>query len=95
MASVNHGVQQENIKIISHQPHGTKNKHCIKLQKILENTFGLQSDPAGKVINLNNKYLTKETFKLLKKNLNFLPIPKFIKRSILNKKWGIFIQTSN
>ena len=50
----------------------TNHENFVKLRTTIDNTTGLQSDPAGaeQVINSSKKRFAKETFKLLNKNLN-------------------------
>ena len=63
--------------------------------RIIENTTGLKSHPAGKVIKFIKKRLTRETFKLLKKNLNLLQLKQISTKSRLNNNWYIFTDISN
>ena len=56
-----------------HKLHQTNHDNFIKLRKTLEDTIRFQSDPTGQVINLSTKRFYKDTYKLLNKNLNFVP----------------------
>ena len=69
----------------SHQLHRTNHENFVKLRRTIENTSELQFDPAGQVINLSKKRITKRTFKLLNKNLNFVPIQTNFSKTTLNK----------
>ena len=63
-----------------HKRHRQNHDNYIKLRKTLEDTIRFQSDPAGQVINLITKKFCKDTFKLLNKNLNFVPTRKTINK---------------
>ena len=65
-----HGTDQR------HKIHQTNHDNFIKLRKTLKDTIRFQSDSAGHVINLSTKRFCKDTFKLLNKNLNFVPTQK-------------------
>ena len=54
----------------------SNHENIKKLWRTVENTTRYQSDPIGHVINLSKNTLTKGTFQLLNKNLNFIPTPK-------------------
>ena len=69
-----------------HQLHRTNHENFVKLRRTIENTTGLQSDPAGQVINLSKKRFPKETFKLLNKNLNFGLTQTNFSKTTLNKE---------
>ena len=76
-----------------HKLHRTNHDNFIKLQKTLEDTTRFQYDPAGQVINLSTKRFCKDTFKLLKKNLNFVPTQKNINKDTIKKQFeGFFRQ---
>ena len=53
----------------------------IKTCGTIEISNGLQSDPAGNIINLSNKNFTKDVNKLLHKNFN---LSQLLKNSIEN-----------
>ena len=69
-----------------HQLHRINHGNFVKLRRTIENTTGFQSDPSGKVINLSKERFTKETFKLLNKNLNFIPTQTNFSKTTLNKE---------
>ena len=78
-ASVSHGGQQENVELI------TVINFIEQNMKTLSN-YGEQSNPSGQEINLSKKRLTKETFKLLNKNLNFVATQTNFNKNTLNKE---------
>ena len=51
---------------------------------------GLQSDPVGNVINLSNKHFTKDVYKILNKNLNFVSTIKDFNKKLLDGKVNDF-----
>ena len=54
----------------------------------LKGTIRFQSDPAEQTINLNPKTFCKDSFKLLNKNLNFVPTQKpTINKDTRNKQF--------
>ena len=59
---------------------------------MLEDTFRFQSDAAGQVVNLSTKTFCKETFKILNKNLNFVPTQKTINKNTINKQLEDFFR---
>ena len=67
-------------------------KILYKRKRTVEDTTGHQFDPIGNVINLSNKTFTKETFKLLNKNLNFIPTPSIFNKNPLNKELDDFFR---
>ena len=73
-----------------HHLHRAKHENFVKLRRTIENTTGLQSDLAGQVINSSEKWFTKETFKLLKKNLNFVPTQTNFNKTTFSKELGDF-----
>ena len=62
----------------------------IKLQRAIKNTIRLQSDPAGQIINLTQKIFSRETFKFLNKNLNFVPTQNKINKKELHNQLDKF-----
>ena len=78
-----------------HQLDRTNHENFVKLWRAIENTTGLQSDLAGQVINLNKKRFRKETFKLLNKNLNFVPTQTDFGKTTLDKDLKIFTDVLN
>ena len=75
-----------------HKLNLTNHDNFIKLRKTLEDTIRFQSDPAGQVINLSTKIFCKDTFKLLKNNLNFVPTQKTINKDTINKQFEDFFR---
>ena len=75
-----------------HKLHRKHHGNFIKLRKTLEDTIGFQSDPAGQVINLSAKRFCKYTFKLLNKNLHFVPTQKTINKDTINKQFEDFFR---
>lgn len=57
----------------------------MKIWETIENSTGLQFDPTGNVINLSNKRFTKNVYKVLNKNLNFVPTIKKLNKNLLVK----------
>ena len=53
----------------------------------LKDTIRFQSDPADQTINLNPKTFCKDNFKLLNKNLNFVPTQKAINKDTISKQF--------
>ena len=62
----------------------------MKLWRATKSTSGLQSDPRGQVINLSKNRFTKETFKLLNKNLNSVTTQTNFNKTTLNKEMEDF-----
>ena len=55
--------------------------NIIEIRRTIENSTGIQCDPASNIINLSNKNLTKDGYKLLNKNFNsVLTIKKVFKK---------------
>ena len=78
-----------------HERQRKKHENFVKLQRTIENITGLQFDPAGQVINLNKKQFTKENFKLLNINFNFVPTQTNFNKTLLTKNWKSFTDASN
>ena len=55
---------------------GRKHENFIQLWRTTEDATRLQFDPAGNVINLRTKKFSRSVFKLLSKNLSFVPMQK-------------------
>ena len=53
----------------------------MQLQRTIEDTTGLQFDPEGNAINLSTKSFNRDVFKLLNKNLNFVPMQKYFNKT--------------
>ena len=51
-------------------------KTLANLRKTIEKSIRHQSDPNGNIINLTKHSFTKAEYKLLSKNLNFIPTPE-------------------
>ena len=75
-----------------HKLHRTNHDNFIKLWKTLEDTIRFQSYPAGQVINLTTKKFCKDTFKLLNKNLIFVPTQKTISKDTKKKQFEDFFR---
>ena len=60
----------------SNQLRRTNHANFKKLWRTVEDSVGLQSDPAGHVTNLSNKSFTKDEYNLLNKDLKFIPAQK-------------------
>ena len=58
---------------------------------MLEDTIRFPYDPAGQVINVSTKRFYKDTFKLLNKNLNFVPAQKNYQQRYNNKQFEDFL----
>ena len=56
----------------------------------MKGSIGLQSDPAGHIKNLSNKSFTKGVYKLLNKNLNFVPTQKSFNKKLFDKEINDF-----
>ena len=48
----------------------------MKLQQTITNTLRYKSDPSGNIVNLSKQSGFFDTYKLLNKNLNFIPTSK-------------------
>ena len=53
---------------------------------MIEKPNGLQSDPADSVINFSNKHFTKNVYRLLNKNLDFVPTIKKFNEQLLDEE---------
>ena len=62
---------------------GRNYENFIQLQSKIQDTNGLQFDPAGNVINLISKTFNRDVFKLSNKNLNFVLMQKYFKKKKL------------
>ena len=81
MASVLNRVQQENINLFhSNQVRRKNHANFNKLRRTIEDSIGLQSDPAGHVKKLSNKSFTKDVHKLLNKLKKLLKTHKNFKK---------------
>ena len=61
-----------------------------RIQKTIRKTTTYRTDPLGYVINLTNKYFTYNDFKLLNKNLNFVPNPGIYNKHVFEKDKNTF-----
>ena len=52
------------------------NANTSKLQRPITNVLSYKSDPSGNVVNLSKHSFSFDTYKLLNKNLNFIPTSK-------------------
>ena len=75
-----------------HKFYRTNHANTEELWRTVEDTTGHQFDPIGNVINLSSKTFIKETFQLLNKNLNFIPIPSIFNKNQLNKELDDFFR---
>lgn len=73
--------------------HRRDNENIKKPWRTIENTIRFQSDPTGKVVNLSKKSFSRETFRLLNKNLHFVSAPKVYDNCRLNEEMQIFYRT--
>ena len=83
------GLQQRGPKTIQHQNrsnefHSTNNGNFRKLQRTIKTKLKQRHDPHGCVINLSKHPFSKDTYKLLNKNLSFIPNPGIYSKSKLN-----------
>ena len=61
--------------------HRTNNGNISKLWRKVEKSTKFQSDPIGNVMNLSKYKFSKATYRLLNKNLNFVPTQKKYNRN--------------
>ena len=54
----------------------TDNGNAIGIQRVIKSKTRFKSDPSGHVINLSKYSFSLDAFKLLNKNLNFVPTLK-------------------
>ena len=81
--------QQENIDLIN-QIRRTNYGNFVKIRRTIENSTRFQSDPAGNVINLSDKYFTKDVHRLRNINLNFVPTIKKYNKELLDEEINDF-----
>ena len=62
------------------------------LRKTIEKSIKHQSDPNGNIINLTKLSFTKAEYKLLSKNLNFIPTPKVYNKNELDTDLNDFFR---
>ena len=65
------------------------------LRKTIEKSIKYQSDPNGNIINLTKHSFTKTEYKLLNKNLNFIPTPKAHNKNELDADLNDFLRRIN
>ena len=66
------------------------NENFNRIQKLFRRTTTHKADPFGNVINLSNKSFTYNDFKLLNKNLNFIPNPGRYNKHTIEKDTTAF-----
>ena len=78
---------RKHLLIQSNKLRGRNHENFIQLRRTIEDTIGLQFDPAGNIINLSTKTFNRVVFKLLNKNLNFVLTQKYFnkKKDFLTK----------
>ena len=67
-------------------------KTLVTYGKKIEKSVRHQSDPNGNITNLTKHSFTKAEYKLLNKNLNFIPTPKVYNKNELNTDLNDFIR---
>ena len=73
--------------------HRRNNQNLNKLRRTTEKLIQYQHDPSGNVINLSKSSFSKNVYRLLNKNLNFVPTGKiFITKYNLNMTSTIFFE---
>ena len=83
MASTVGGQATDNTEII--------NGNAIGIQRAIKSKIRYKSDPSGHVINLSKHSFSLDTFKLLNKNLNFVPTSeKYNKKQLDNDAENFF-----
>ena len=60
--------------------------------RTIKSKYRYKSDPSGNVINLSKHLFSLDTFKLLNKNVNFVPTPKKYNKKQLNTDAEIFFR---
>ena len=58
----------------------------LRLQREIKKSVRHRHDPDRNVINLTNHFFSRDTFKLLNKNLNFIPTPDVCNEQKLDKE---------
>ena len=64
----------------------------INLQRKIKETLKYRSDPIGNVINLTSFSFSKNVYKLLNKNLSFIPTPKIYNKKELKNDLDVFFR---
>ena len=72
--------------------HRRNNENIINLQRKIKETLKYRSDPIGNVINLTSFLFSKNVYKLLNKNLNFIPTPKLYNKKELKNDLDVFFR---
>ena len=77
-------IKHQNRSNRSNEFHSTNNGNFTKLQRTIKTSLKQRHDPDGCVINLSKHSFSKDTYKLLNKNLSFIPTPDIYSKSKLN-----------
>ena len=77
-------IKHQNRSNRSNEFHSTNNGNFTKLQRTIKTSLKQRHDPDGCVINLSKHSFSKDTYKLLNKNLSFIPTPGIYSKSKLN-----------
>ena len=77
-------IKHQNRTNRSNEFHSTNNGNFTKLQRTIKTSLKQRHDPDGCVINLSKHSFSKDTYKLLNKNLSFIPTPGIYSKSKLN-----------
>ena len=88
LASTTSGVQNKTVQLLTII--NFIQDTMTKSQRAMKNTIRFQLDPAGQIINLTQKKIFGETFKLLNKNLNLVPTQNKINKKELHKEMTEF-----
>ena len=83
--------QEENLELINDINFIEQTMTTLS-RKTLEDTVRFKSDPAGQVINLTTKIFCKDIFKILNKNLNFVPTQRTINKDTIKKQFEDFFR---
>ena len=70
--------------------HARNNAHTFKLQRTITNALRYKSDPSGNVVNLSKHSFSFDTYKLLNKNLNFIPTSERYKNQLSSDLQNFF-----
>ena len=66
------------------------NANTFKLQRTITNALRYKSDPSGNVVNLSKHSFSFDTYKLLNKNLNFIPTSERYKNQLSSDLQNFF-----
>ena len=89
--SVSHMDQEGNLELINDINFIEQTMTTLS-RKTLEDTVRFKSGPAGQVINLTTKIFCKDIFKILNKNLNFVPTQRTINKDTIKKQFEDFFR---